>query len=137
MSNTVTAESMKKACETYVASFGRKDLETIVNLFAKDAVIHDPVGKPPRTDTTTVRDFFTQVVQNVYDARLDGPVRGSAGNAAAFAFQLFVEWPNGTKQVARAIDVMTFDAEGKIALMQAYHGPGDVVDLEPPSASTR
>ena len=100
----------------------------IVALFADDVVIHDPVGKPPVTDRTTVREFFHNVVTHVYDAKLDGPVRGSEGHSAAFSFELYVEWPNGSKQIVRAVDVMTFNDAGKIVLMQAYHGPGDMVD---------
>ena len=121
-------EAMKKVCETYVANIAKRDLDGIVALFAENAVVHDPVGKPPVTDAMSVREFFQQVVTHVYDAKLDGPVRGSEGNSAAFSFELFVEWPNGSRQIARAVDVMTFDDAGKIVLMQAYHGQGDLVD---------
>ena len=124
----ISVDAMKAACAAYVDGIARRDLEGIVALFADDVVIHDPVGKPPVTDRTTVREFFHNVVTHVYDAKLDGPVRGSEGDSAAFSFELYVEWPNGSKQIVRAVDVMTFNDAGKIVLMQAYHGPGDMVD---------
>lgn len=41
----------------------------------------------------------------------------------AFDIHMRIE---GRPVLTRAIDVMTFDAEGKIVDMKAYHGPGDV-----------
>ena len=37
-------ETAKNACETYVRSLENSDLETLLDLFADDASIEDPVG---------------------------------------------------------------------------------------------
>jgi steroid delta-isomerase len=131
MSSGLTQNEMKDALATYVASFAKHDVDALVDLFAEDAVIHDPVGHEPVTNTTTVRDFFTRVLTNVYDARLDGPIRGSEGNAAAFSFELSIRRPDGTEGIVRAVDIMTFNKDGKVILMQAYHGPDDRIFPKP------
>lgn len=123
--STVTQAHMKSALTKYVECFGTHDVDGIVALFAESAVIHDPVGKPPITDTTTVRDFFTNVLDHVQGAKLDAPIRGSEGNAAAFSFEVYINAPDGGTRTLRAVDVMTFDDDGRIVLMQAYHGPDD------------
>ncbi|MCQ0014874.1 hypothetical protein LUX39_14875 [Actinomadura madurae] len=52
---------------------------------------------------------------------LDGPIRGSHGDRAAMAFTIDVP---GMR--IRAIDVMTFGADGKIVRMDAHWGPDDI-----------
>jgi steroid delta-isomerase len=55
---------------------------------------------------------------------LNGPVRATA-NAAAFAFSVTTESPNGTIQVD-VIDTFKFDADGKVIEMCAYWGQSNV-----------
>ena len=51
---------------------------------------------------------------------LNGPVR-AATNAAAFAFSVTTQSPQGNIQVD-VIDTFKFDAEGKVTEMCAYWG---------------
>ena len=57
--------------------------------------------------------------------KLAAPIRGSYGNHAAMVFTVtFVQ--DGVRYTTNSMDVMTFDAAGKITRMEGYWGPGDV-----------
>lgn len=57
---------------------------------------------------------------------LAAPIRTSHGAAAAMPFDIHMK-AEGCPVLIRSIDVLTFDAEGKIIDMKAYHGPGDMI----------
>ncbi|MFB4317938.1 steroid Delta-isomerase [Actinomadura sp. 21ATH] len=118
-----TSDQMKKALQSYVDGFDRGDAASIVALFADDAVVEDPVGNPPISGRAAIEEFYTNAVAAGSRLVLDGPIRGSQGNAAAMAFT--VEVPAMNVRI-RAIDVMTFGDDGRIVKMQAYWGPDDM-----------
>ena len=68
-----------------------------------------------------IEEFYTKAIASGAKLTLDGPIRGSHGNRAAMAFTIDVP---GMR--IRAIDVMTFNEEGKITHMQAHWGPDDI-----------
>ena len=51
--------SAKAACETYVRCLEESELETLLDLFADDATIEDPVGTDLREGKDTLREFYT------------------------------------------------------------------------------
>ena len=52
-------ETAKIACETYVRSLENSDLETLLDLFADDASIEDPVGTDLREGKDVLRAFYS------------------------------------------------------------------------------
>ena len=114
-------EHMKAVLQAYVDGFNAGDPAAVIALFADDATIEDPVGKPPITGREAITEFYTGSVASGVRLSLDTPVRGSHGNAAAMAFT--VELPN---MRIRVIDVMTFDEDGLISEMRAHWGPADI-----------
>jgi steroid Delta-isomerase len=115
-------EQMRKALQAYVDGFDAGDAASISALFADDAVIEDPVGKPRISGRAAIDEFYANAVSAGTKLVLDGPIRGSHGNGAAMAFTIVVP---GMNLRIRAIDVMTFNEEGKIVEMRAYWGPDD------------
>ncbi|GLZ05810.1 steroid Delta-isomerase [Actinomadura sp. NBRC 104412] len=115
-------EQMKKALQTYVDSFNEGDAATIAALFADDAVIEDPVGKPQISGRPAIDEFYAKAISAGTKLTLDGPIRGSHGKGAAMA--LTIEVPAMNLRI-RAIDAMTFNDDGKIVEMRAYWGPDD------------
>ena len=116
-----TQDHMKQALQTYVDAFNAGDPQAIVALYADDAVIEDPVGKPPIAGAAAIGEFYTNAIAGGAKLTLDGPIRGSHGDRAAMAFTVDVP---GMR--IRAIDVMVFNADGKIVRMDAHWGPDDI-----------
>ena len=79
---------------------------------------------PPLKSRAEFEAFIRQGV--AFGARLSlaAPIRGSHGNAAAMAFVVTFE-QDGVTITTNSVDVMTFDAAGKITRMNGYWGPGD------------
>ena len=121
-----TEDQMRAALQAYIDGFAAKDGAALAALFADDARIEDPVGGPKIVEgRAAVDEFYRGAVQAVERLELVAPIRASHGNAAAMAFDIHLAFGD-TRALIRAIDVMTFDDDGKIVDMKAYHGPGDV-----------
>lgn len=126
----MTEESrMKAALQAYINAFQQQDAEALIDLFADDATIEDPVGSEPVVGKEAIAAFYRQGVTMVTHMELSAPIRGSHGNAAAMAFEFEMIY-QGQRSRVRAIDVMEFSEEGKIKRMRAYHGPSDLVEIE-------
>lgn len=103
----------------YIASVNGKDLEAILELFADDAVVEDPVFERQFSGKDALRQFYAGVITR---ARLEivGPVRGTFGNIVASPVKAYL--------AGFEIDVITlttFDDEGRISHYAAYWGPTD------------
>ncbi|MDZ7791727.1 MAG: nuclear transport factor 2 family protein [Xanthomonadales bacterium] len=117
---------MRATLQAYIDGFNASDAARLAALFADDARIEDPVGGPSIVQGRAAIEAFYQQAVGVVD-RLDlvAPIRGSHGRAAAMAFDILAT-REGQRTKIRAIDVMEFDAHGKIVDMKAYHGPSDL-----------
>lgn len=114
---------MKAALRAYVDGFATGDAESVIALFAEDAVVEDPVGTPELHGLEAIGKFYRDAVDSGAKLVLDGPPRGSHGNGAAMAFTIELPALNLT---IKAVDVFTFDDAGKISVMRAYWGPDDM-----------
>jgi steroid delta-isomerase len=119
-------QSMKRALQAYVDAFNRSDAQAIVDLYAEDAVIEDPVGKPELIRGRAAIDaFYRGSIATGAKLKLAAPIRASHGAAAAMCFDVELRMPQGQATI-RVIDVMTFDDSGKFSSMKAYWGPSDM-----------
>lgn len=116
-----TPEQMIAAVHGYVAAFDAGDAEAAVALFAEDATVEDPVGTPAKCGHDDIRAFYTASMQTGAKLHLQGPVRVGE-DYAAFAFQVRLNWEGKTSTVD-VIDIFRFNADGKVAKMEAYFGP--------------
>ena len=122
----VTEKQMRDAMQAYIDRFNAGDAAGLAELFADNARIEDPVGGTTVVEgRSAVDEFYRGAVDVVERLKLEAPIRASHGASAAMAFVIYMHY-EGRPMVVRAIDVMTFDADGKIVDMKAYHGPGDV-----------
>ena len=122
-------EQMVATVHAYVDAFANEDSDAIVQLYAADATVEDPIGAPLRSGTEAIRDFYRMSVGTGAKLTLEGPVR-TAGNIAAFAFSVNARLEGSPCRID-VIDTFTFDANGKIAAMKAYWGP---MNFHQPSA---
>lgn len=123
----VTPEQMRATIHVYVASFEQGDLETMLNLFADDAMVEDPVGSPPVTGKDALRVFFQRGIALETRLTLEGAIR-IAGNQALFPFRARCLW-EGKVTIFECIDMFSFDDAGKVSSMRAYFGPENIRTL--------
>jgi len=116
---------MKAALQAYVDGFNNNSLDAIVGLYAEDATVEDPVGKPVMQGREKIAAFYKMSLATGARLKLAAPIRASHGNSAAMAFDVKLNMPQG-KALIRVIDVMTFDEAGKFTSMRAFWGPGDM-----------
>jgi steroid delta-isomerase len=113
----LTREDILATIENYLDAVGRHDLDAVVDLFAEDAVQEDPIGTPPNVGRPAIREFFEKSFAAPFSTELAGPPLVT-GAYAAFQFTIAVE-TGGDPFLVRAIDVMHFDATGKIDEVRA------------------
>jgi steroid delta-isomerase len=113
---------MKAALQAYLDCYNASDLDGVMSLFAENATFEDPVGTPILQGVAAIRNFFINAMETPATLSLSAPIRGSHGNAAAMAFEA-----NAGQVTVRAIEVMTFDDNGKITDLKAYIGPSDLI----------
>ncbi len=125
----INEKKMKEAMQAYIDTFNRVDAGGTAALYADDATVEDPVGSPLKKGKTEIAAFYKMAVATGAKLSLAAPIRGSHGNAAAMAFDVVLNMPQGNtagRMVIRVIDVMTFNEEGKFTSMRAFWGPGDM-----------
>lgn len=128
-------KKMKAAMQAYIDAFNREDAEAIIALYAEDATVEDPVGKPPMVGKGKIADFYRMAIGTKAKLTLAAPIRASHGNSAAMAFDVQLHMPPHLakgKGTIRVIDVMTFNERGEFASMKAYWGQTDM-ELQAPA----
>ena len=108
---------IRQVYDRYPELVTKGDVDGIVELYADDATIEDPIGSEVREGRAAVRAFYEASAGTVTMKRT-GPVR-VAGHEAATPLVVLMG-PEGQQQALDIISVMTFDESGKIQSMRAY-----------------
>jgi steroid delta-isomerase len=114
----------------YVRTFSAGDRAAWLGCFAPDATMEDPVGTPVKRGHEEIGAFYDQG-QSSADAvelRLGGEPL-VCGSQAAFPLQI-VATLGGAKMGMNAIDVMTFDDDGRITSQRAFVDFSKLTPLE-------
>jgi len=123
-----SAEDIQRVYQQYAAAWSRLDIDAVLGLFASDAVVHDPVDGPALEGVEAIREYFARGLGFVRAVRLSGPVRISRDcRHAAACIEVEEDLGDGIK-VLEAIDVWSFDDDGRISTMNAYFGPTNLRD---------
>lgn len=119
MSN-LTDQHIADALQAYVDNITAGDLDAVVNLFAEDAIVEDPVGSEPHEGHVALREFYQVACDSVSKMTLEGNVR-VCSNVGACAM---LASPKGAEDslLIETLDVMEFNDDGKITSMRAYWG---------------
>lgn len=118
-------EAMKAAMQAYIDRYNAEDAEGLIDLYADDAVVEDPVGGATYEGKEAIAEFYRYAIQTGAKLKLQAPIRASHGNAAAMAFTVELTHEGQPMQI-HVIDVMTFNAAGKFSSMRAYWGKTDM-----------
>lgn len=116
----VSAQQIQATMARYVELVDAGDIDGIIALYSEDAVVEDPVGQPPLQGVVDIERFYREGLgaSNV-SATLTGPVRATLNGCGAMPFRVDMEWA-GQPCSLHVIDVVEFDADGKIRSMKAY-----------------
>jgi steroid delta-isomerase len=123
----VSAEHIAKAVNRYLELVATGTADEIAELYAEDATVEDPVGGGEVHIGRHAIHGFYKNIENIPRATELHSMR-VAGHEAAFMFTITVGGEGGKMRI-QPIDVMVFNAEGKIASMKAYWSPANVTPL--------
>jgi len=121
------AQQIRDVVEAYVELVGTGPTEDIVQLYAPDAVVQDPIGTEPKRGHAAIREFYDVIADLNRETELRAESVRIAGNHAAFMFTVVTKFGD-RRFTLSPIDVMEFDAEGKIISMRAYWHQDDMRD---------
>lgn len=120
----LTPEHMQQTVDLYLAAINAGDMAAVMELYADNAVIEDPVGTEPKSGDDILK-FYTKAFAGGAKVELTGPVRISA-KAAAFPFRGEITRVDGPTIIVEVIDIFEFDEAGKVAKMTAHLGPTNI-----------
>ena len=109
-----------KVCDRYVELVDAGDADGIMELYADDCWIEDPIGSERKVGREAIREFYAGIAALEVNPRMRriGPVC-VCGGEAAFQFRIDIDL-GGTTIKMTSTDVMTFDDAGKITSMRAF-----------------
>ncbi|ORV93242.1 steroid delta-isomerase [Mycobacterium interjectum] len=123
---TDRVQAITETVNRYIELIAKGSADDIVELYADDATVEDPVGGEVHIGRQAIRGFYAAVSDVQRECEL--VTLRVAGHEAAFQFRLTVTAGEHT-MVIEPIDVMVFDAQGKVAAMKAYWSAADVRQL--------
>jgi steroid Delta-isomerase len=121
-----SAEDITKTVNRYLELVAAGRADDVVDLYADDATVEDPVGSEVHIGHQAIRGFYDSLPSN--GAQADVVTLRALGNEAAFHWTLTLDF-GGSGMRIDIISVMTFNDDGKIASMKAYWGPDNVTQL--------
>lgn len=119
-------QAITETVHRYIELVGGGTADDLVGLYASDATLEDPVGGEVHIGHQAIRNFYSAITG--LDRKSELVTLRVAGNEAAFHFALTIT--NGDHRMRiEPIDVMVFDADGKIAGMKAYWSAENITQL--------
>ena len=124
----VDANHIRQLYERYSELVSKGDIDAIVDLYAEDGQIEDPIGSEPHVGHDAIRAFYQRTIGSIA-MKPTGPVR-VAGKEAATSFVVLL----GSGDRRKAVDIisaMVFDDAGKITSMRAWWGADEIRRARP------
>ncbi|OBF03842.1 steroid delta-isomerase [Mycobacterium sp. ACS4054] len=118
-----SAEHITDTVNRYIELVAKGAADEIVELYADDATVEDPVGGEVHIGRKAIHGFYSGV--NDLQRECELVTLRVSGNEAAFHFRLTIV-AGEHRMVIEPIDVMAFGEDGKIAHMKAYWSAADV-----------
>jgi steroid Delta-isomerase len=114
---STSPDRIRQVVEQYVKLMNAGDADGIAALYADDASVEDPIGAPPQRGREAILRWYRASAGKVR-LELTGPIR-VAGGEAAFPMCGTIGSAADPSYID-IIDVMRFDAAGRIAGMRAF-----------------
>ncbi|NKY87863.1 nuclear transport factor 2 family protein [Nocardia veterana] len=116
-------EQIRTAVQHYLDAVATGTAADIAALYAEDATVEDPVGSAPHRGRAEIEKFYRALESRSRTTELR--TLRVAGDSAAFVFRVSTESDDHTTTI-EPIDVMTFDADGRITSMRAFWSRDDI-----------
>ena len=121
-----SAEHIAETVNRYISLIAKGTADDLVELYADDATVEDPVGGEVHIGRRAIHGFYS-AVENV-QRECELVTLRVAGNEAAFQFRLTVK-AGDSRMLIEPIDVMVFGDDGKVTAMKAYWSADSVTQL--------
>ncbi len=112
--------TLEQAVKDYYANLAAMNIEGLLESFAENAVIYDPVGKPAMN---VQQDFpkFVELISKFYQKFEISPEQiFPVENQAAVKWTMEVTAKNGRTVTAEGIGIFQFNQAGKIQQIESY-----------------
>jgi len=120
-----SVDERRAIVEEYLRRVASGTAAEIMELYAAEPTLEDPVGSEPRVGREAVEEFYRSIEGLETRTELR-EFRASGDHAAAFAFDVVTVSGEMTVTVS-AIEVMDFDDDGLVTRMRAYwHADADM-----------
>jgi len=114
---------MRQVYERYPELLTKGDVDAIVDFYAEDATIEDPIGSDLHAGREAIRAFYAAAAGTVIMKR-SGPICVADDEAATTLVVLM--GPEGNQSALDIISSMTFDDAGRVKTMRAVWRMEDV-----------
>jgi steroid Delta-isomerase len=118
-----TPEDNAATVNRYLELAAEGKVDDIVDLYAEDGTVEDPVGGEVHIGRESIRGFYSMIPAG--DNATEMFSLRALGQEAAFYWALTVEL-GGNRVRIEIISTMTFNDDGKVASMKAYWGPENI-----------
>lgn len=122
---------MRATLARYLDCVRAQDVDGVLALFSDDISVQDPVGGSQETDVRGRKDvdvFFRKGFARSHpQPRLVGSIVTTLGDEAAVPFTLELDLA-GRRCEVDVIDVVRFDAKGRINRLRAFWNPNEIRD---------
>lgn len=121
------AGQISATVDRYVELLTSGTAEQIADLYAPQATVEDPIGADLRTTREQLVEFYS-IITGMDERTATLKWAKIAGDTAVFEFTLVTGTAGMTFEIT-PIDIMVFDAEGKVVSMRAVWEPSDLKQL--------
>ncbi|MEB3278535.1 MAG: nuclear transport factor 2 family protein [Lyngbya sp.] len=116
----MTKTEIEQLVTEYYRQVAALNSEAWLEAFAEDAVVYDPVGKPPLNVQQDADKFF-EILSKFYEKLEITPEQiFVAGNGAAVKWKMNVIARNGRTATTEGIAIFELNEAGKIQKLQSY-----------------
>ena len=105
-------DRVRSVVDAYVDANRRNDKQACLDLFAPDAVWHDPVGEPPHVGHEGIGAFWDQARTLAESIVLEPKDVIVCANQAAMVFEIHATLPGGSTMVMDAVEMFVLDDDG-------------------------
>ncbi|ACY23930.1 steroid delta-isomerase [Gordonia bronchialis DSM 43247] len=124
---TSLVDKIDAAVESYIEFLNTGTAEQIADLYAPSATVEDPIGADIRDTRDQLVEFYS-IITNMEERTATLKWKKIAGDTAVFEFTL-VTGTSGMRFEITPVDIMVFDADGKVSSMRAVWQPEDLKQL--------
>ena len=121
-----SAEHIAETVNRYISLIAKGSADDLVDLYADDATVEDPVGGEVHIGRQAIHGFYSAM--EAVQRQCELVTLRVAGHEAAFHFKLTIT-AGDSKVLIEPIDVMAFGDDGKVTAMKAYWSADSVTQL--------